>query len=58
MKCKSSDRKLKRWPQILRARMARRMYYGTLFGQNEIGMIHDCIWGSTLASEFEIPLTV
>jgi hypothetical protein len=29
-----------------------RMYYGSLFGQNERGMIHDCIWGSTLVDEY------
>ena len=29
-----------------------RMYYGSLFGQNQRGMIHDCIWGSTLVDEY------
>lgn len=31
-----------------------RMYYGSLFGQNQRGMIHDCIWGSTLVSEYSM----
>jgi P22 coat protein - gene protein 5 len=29
-----------------------RQYYGSLFGQNQRGMIHDCIWGSTLVPEY------
>ncbi len=29
-----------------------RMYYGSKFGLNERGMIHDCIWGSTLVDEY------
>lgn len=29
-----------------------RMYYGSLFGQNQRGMIHDSIWGSTAVSEY------
>ena len=33
-----------------------RMYYGTLFGQNQMGMIHDGIWGSTLVSEYAMAL--
>jgi hypothetical protein len=33
-----------------------RMYYGTLFGQNQMGMIHDAIWGSTLVSEYAMAL--
>lgn len=33
-----------------------RMYYGTLFGQNQMGMIHDCIWGSTLVDEYAMAL--
>lgn len=28
-----------------------RMYYGSLFGQNKQGMVHDCLWGSTLVPE-------
>jgi len=28
-----------------------RMYYGATFGQNQMGMVHDCIWGSTLVPE-------
>ena len=33
-----------------------RMYYGTLFGQNQMGMIHDAIWGSTLVPEYSLAL--
>ena len=33
-----------------------RMYYGTLFGQNQMGMIHDAIWGSTLVPEYSMAL--
>ena len=28
-----------------------RQYYGSQFGQNSRGMVHDCIWGSTLVQE-------
>jgi hypothetical protein len=28
-----------------------RMYYGSVFGQNERGFVNDCIWGSTLVDE-------
>ena len=28
-----------------------RQYYGVQFGQNAMGMVHDCIWGSTLVPE-------
>lgn len=31
-----------------------RMYYGSRFGQNERGMVHDAIWGSTLVPEYAI----
>lgn len=31
-----------------------RMYYGTLFGQNQMGMVHDLIWGSTLVQEYSM----
>lgn len=31
-----------------------RMYYGSLFGQNQRGMVHDGIWGSTLVSEYSM----
>jgi hypothetical protein len=31
--------------------LSSRMYFGTLFGQNQSGMVHDCIWGSTLVPE-------
>ena len=33
-----------------------RMYYGTLFGQNQMGMVHDVIWGSTLVPEYGMSL--
>lgn len=29
-----------------------RQYYGSLFGQNVRGMVHDCIWGSTAVPEY------
>ena len=29
-----------------------RQYYGSLFGQNQRGMIHDAIWGSTVVPEY------
>ncbi len=29
-----------------------RAYWGTIFGQNLQGMVHDCIWGSTLVGEY------
>jgi len=29
-----------------------RMYYGSLFGQNQRGTIHDVIWGKTLVDEY------
>jgi hypothetical protein len=29
-----------------------RMYYGSLFGQNQRGFVHDVIWGSTLVDEY------
>ena len=31
-----------------------RMYYGVLFGQNSMGMVHDAIWGSTLVPEYSM----
>lgn len=31
-----------------------RMYYGSLFGQNQRGMIHDAIWGKTLVDEYSM----
>jgi hypothetical protein len=33
-----------------------RQYYGSLFGQNTRGMIHDAIWGSTLVAEYSMAL--
>jgi len=33
-----------------------RQYYGSLFGQNQRGMVHDCIWGSTLVDEYSMML--
>jgi hypothetical protein len=29
-----------------------RQYYGSLFGQNQRGMVHDAIWGRTLVDEY------
>ena len=38
-----------------------RLTYGTLFGQNQFGWIHDCVWGSSLPPEYSMriafPLT-
>jgi hypothetical protein len=31
-----------------------RQYYGSLFGQNQRGMVHDAIWGSTLVDEYAL----
>jgi hypothetical protein len=33
-----------------------RMYYGSKFGENQRGMIHDVIWGSTLVPEYSMAL--
>jgi hypothetical protein len=33
-----------------------RLYYGALFGQNQMGMVHDCLWGSTLVDEYSMAL--
>lgn len=33
-----------------------RMYYGSLFGQNQRGMIHDCIWGKTQVPEYSMSI--
>ena len=33
-----------------------RMYYGVSFGLNQMGMVHDCIWGSTLVPEYGMAL--
>jgi hypothetical protein len=35
-----------------------RMYYGSLFGQNQRGMIHDCTWGSTLVPEYSMRICI
>lgn len=35
-----------------------RQYWGTLFGQNLQGMIHDCIWGSTLVDEYAMKVAL
>ena len=34
--------------------VAIRQYYGSLFGQNQRGMVHDVIWGKTLVDEYSI----
>jgi hypothetical protein len=31
-----------------------RQYYGSLFGQNQRGMVHDVIWGKTLVDEYSM----
>ena len=33
-----------------------RLYYGALFGQNQMAMVHDCLWGSTLVDEYSLAL--
>lgn len=33
-----------------------RLYYGSKFGENQRGMIHDVIWGSTLVPEYSMGL--
>ena len=33
-----------------------RMYYGATFGQNQMGTVYDCIWGSTLVPEYSMAL--
>ena len=33
-----------------------RQYYGSLFGQNVRGMVHDAIWGSTLVPEYSMAI--
>lgn len=33
-----------------------RMYYGSLFGQNQRGFVHDIIWGKTLVDEYAMRL--
>ncbi len=33
-----------------------RQYYGTLFGQAQSAMIHDCIWGKTMVDEYAMGL--
>jgi hypothetical protein len=35
-----------------------RQYYGSLFGQNQRGMIHDAIWGKTLVDEYAMAIIV
>lgn len=35
-----------------------RQYYGSLFGQNQRGMVHDVIWGSTLVDEYSMMIAL
>lgn len=35
-----------------------RMTYGSLFGQNQMGLIHDCIWGSQLVPEYCMKIAI
>lgn len=36
--------------------MSMRMTYGSLFGQNQMGMVHDSTWGSVLVPEYSMRL--
>lgn len=33
-----------------------RLTYGSVFGQNQTGMVYDCVWGSTLVPEYSMRL--
>jgi hypothetical protein len=33
-----------------------RQTYGTLFGQNEQGFVHDALWGKDLATDYAMSL--
>lgn len=35
-----------------------RTYYGSLFGQNQRGMVHDVIWGKTLVDEYAMMIAI
>jgi len=35
-----------------------RTYYGTLFGQNQQGLVHDCIWGRVLAADYSMKIAI
>ncbi len=35
-----------------------RQYYGSLFGQNQRGMVHDCIYGGTLVDEYSMMIAL
>lgn len=35
-----------------------RQYYGSLFGQNQRGMVHDIIWGKTLVPEYALMIAL
>lgn len=35
-----------------------RQYYGSLFGQNQRGMVHDVIWGRTLVDEYSMMIAL
>lgn len=35
-----------------------RQYYGSLFGQNQRGMVHDLIWGKTLVDEYAMMIAL
>jgi hypothetical protein len=35
-----------------------RMYYGSLFGQNQRGNVHDIIWGRTLVDEYALMIAL
>lgn len=38
--------------------MSLRQYYGSLFGQNQRGMVHDQIWGNTLVDEYSMMIAL
>ena len=35
-----------------------RTYFGSLFGQNQQGIVHDCIWGKQLAENYAMKLVI
>ena len=35
-----------------------RMYYGSLFGQNQRGIVHDAIWGKVLVPEYSMKIAL
>lgn len=35
-----------------------RMYFGSLFGQNQRGVVHDCVWAKTLVPEYSLKIAL